>query len=173
VSADHLGTDSWNQILAKLPCYLERLVASEIFGRGNGRPAPPKEHGVYLFSEGPDHFYVGRCGLTERARKVGRGHSNFRSRLAGHSRPSSGHNSATLAWRLTLEALGAEVATMPKTRADLEVHPLFRAEFTRQKERVTAMDFRVVTIADDFESYVFEAYAAHGLVTTQNSWATS
>lgn len=171
--ADHPGGASWEEVVAKLPDCLERLIASEVYGRGNGRPAAPREHGVYLFSEGPDHLYVGRCGLTERARKVGKGHSNFRSRLAGHSRPSAGHNSATLAWRLTLTALGAEVDAMPKTRADLELHPPFRAEFSHQKERVTAMEFRVVAIKDDFESYVFEAYAAHRLGTSQNSWATS
>ena len=35
------------------------------------------------------------------------------------------------------------------------------------------MDFSVVTIADDFESYVFEPYAALMLQTPFNSWATS
>jgi hypothetical protein len=35
------------------------------------------------------------------------------------------------------------------------------------------MDFRVVAIADDFESYVFEPYAAMMLDTPYNSWATS
>ena len=62
---------------------------------------------------------------------------------------------------------------MPKERADLQLHPSFRDEFTRQKERVTAMEFRVIAIADDSASYVFEAYAALRLRTTQNSWATS
>jgi hypothetical protein len=49
----------------------------------------------------------------------------------------------------------------------------FLQEFIRQKERVTAMEFRVVTIKDDFESYVFEPYAAMMLNTPYNSWATS
>jgi hypothetical protein len=43
----------------------------------------------------------------------------------------------------------------------------------RGEERVTAMDFQVVTIADNFESYVFEPYAALMLDTPYNSWATS
>jgi hypothetical protein len=170
---EHPGPPPWEEVVAKFPAYLERLLASEIYGRSNGRPAAPKEHGVYLFSEGSAHLYVGRCGRTERAVKVGKGHSNFRSRLAAHSRPSSGHNSATLAWRLTFAALGAQVDAMPTTRTDLELHPPFRAEFVLQKERVTAMDFRIVPIEDDFESYVFEAYAAGKLRTAYNSWATS
>ena len=66
-------------------------------------------------------------GPTERAAKKGGGHSNFRTRLAGHTRPLSGHNQATFAWR-----------------------------FLCQKERVTAMEFRVVAIPDSFESYMFE-----------------
>ena len=173
VSADHLAADPWNDVLAKLPDYLDSLLGSAIYGRGKGRTAAPKQHGVYLFTEGASHLYVGRCGLTERARKVGKGHSNFRTRLAGHSRPGSAHNSATFAWRLTFEILGAQIDGMPQTRAELQLHPPFREEFLRQKERVTAMDFRVLQIEDDFESYVFEAYAAHRLETPHNSWATS
>jgi hypothetical protein len=164
---------TWSEISEKLPDYLKRLLASDVFGRGGTRVAPPRTHGVYLFTEDAEHLYVGRCGLTERARKLGRGHSNFRTRLAGHSRPSSSHNQATLAWRLTVEALGEQLNGMPTTRAELERNSTFGPEFLRQKERVTAMDFRIVEIEDDLESYVFEAYAASCLVTPYNSWATS
>lgn len=171
--ADHLDTDPWDAVIAKLPSYLEALLASPIYGRGKGRAAAPKEHGVYLFTEEGQHLYVGRCGLTERAKKVGKGHSNFRTRLAGHSCPSSTHNQATFAWRLTFEKLGSAVDSMPSTRAELQLHPAFRDEFLCQKVRVTAMQFRVLAIEDDFESYVFEAYAARQLKTPHNSWATS
>ncbi len=116
---------------------------------------------------------MGRCGLTERAAKKGAGHSNFRTRLAGHTRPSSGHNQATFAWRLTVEAVEGRWEDLPTTRLDLGRDSRFLQEFIRQKERVTAMEFRVVVIADDFESYVFEPYAAMMLKTPYNSWATS
>ena len=43
----------------------------------------------------------------------------------------------------------------------------------RQKERVAAMEFQVATIADNFESCIFEPYAALMLDTPYNSWATS
>jgi hypothetical protein len=62
---------------------------------------------------------------------------------------------------------------MPRTRAELQSHPPFRGEFLCQKERVTAMEFRVVEITDDFESCLFEAYAARQLGTPHNFWATS
>jgi hypothetical protein len=45
--------------------------------------------------------------------------------------------------------------------------------FTEAKERITAMDFRVVEIEDDRESAVFEVYAAFVLATSYNSFATS
>ena len=164
---------AWAKVEAKLPGYLEALLASEVFGRGSGRRPPPREHGVYLFTEAGRNLYVGRCGLTERAAKKGSGHSNFRTRLAGHTRPSSGHNQATFAWRLAVEAVDGRFENLPVIRAELQQDSRFREEFLRQKERVTAMDFQVVTITDNFESYVFEPFAALMLGTKYNSWATS
>jgi hypothetical protein len=161
------------KVEAKLPGYLEALLDSEVFGRGPGREPPPREHGVYLFTEAGRHLYVGRCGLTERAAKKGRGHSNFRTRLAGHTRPSSAHNQATFAWRLAVEAVEGQFEGLPTTRAELQLDSRFRREFVRQKERVAAMEFQVATIADNFESYIFEPYAALMLDTPYNSWATS
>ncbi len=171
--ADRARKREWAKVEAKLPGYLEALLDSEVFGRGPGREPPPREHGVYLFTEAGRHLYVGRCGLTDRAAKRGRGHSNFRTRLAGHTRPSSAHNQATFAWRLAVEAVEGQFEGLPTTRAELQLDSRFRREFLRQKERVSAMDFRVATISDNFESYVFEPYAALMLDTPYNSWATS
>lgn len=171
--SDQSAQRSWEEVEAKLPAYLEGLLASDVFGRGSGREPPPREHGVYLFTEAGRHLYVGRCGLTERAAKKGGGHSNFRTRLAGHTRPSSGHNQATFAWRLAVEAVDGRFEDLPPVRAELQQDSRFREEFLRQKERVTAMDFQVITITDDFESYVFEPFAALMLGTKYNSWATS
>jgi hypothetical protein len=165
--------EAWTKVEAKLSGYLEVLLASEVFGRGPGRNPAPREHGVYLFTEADRHLYVGRCGLTERAAKRGRGHSNFRTRLAGHTRPSSAHNQATFAWRLAVEAVEGQFEGLPTTRAELQLDSRFRREFVRQKKRVAAMEFRVATIVDNFESYIFEPYAALMLDTPYNSWATS
>lgn len=167
------GRRRWDKLLKQLPDYLKQLEKSPVYGRGLDREPPPRTHGVYLFTEKGRHLYVGRCGVTERARASGNGHSNFRTRLAGHTRPSSGHNQATFAWRLTLQALGKSIEALPATRLERQLDKRFAAEFRRQKERVTRMDFRVVEIDDDFESYVFEPYAAAMLGTTFNSWATS
>ena len=164
---------SWEEVAARLPHYLESLLSSEVYGGGPGRTSPPLEHGVYLFTESDRHMYVGRCGLTERAARTGKGHSNFRTRLAGHTRPSSAHNQAALAWRLTVEAVQGRFDDLPPARAELGLDTRFRKEFSVQKQRVAAMDFRIVAIADSFESYVFEPYAGLALQTPYNSWATS
>jgi hypothetical protein len=163
----------WVRVTEKLPRDLQALLHSDAFGRGADREPPPREHGVYLFTEAGRHLYVGRCGLTERAARKGTGHSNFRTRLAGHTRPSSGHNQATFAWRLAVEVVQGRWEDLPTTRSQLGRDSRFLKEFIRQKERVTEMEFRVVAIADDFESYVFEPYAAKVLGTPYNSWATS
>lgn len=49
--------------------------------------------GVYLFSEGTKHLYVGR---TDR----------MRGRYGDHSRPSASHNDAPFAFKLAREATG-------------------------------------------------------------------
>jgi hypothetical protein len=72
-----------------------------------------------------------------------------------------------------VKAVDGRFEGLPTTRAALERDSRFRQEFALQKERVTEMDFRVVTITDNFESYVFEPYAALVLGTPYNSWATS
>jgi len=164
-------------IAESLESRLATLLASPQYGRGPGRTPPPRTHGVYLFSRATDaglqHLYVGRVGLTERARATGGGHSNFRTRLAGHTRPSSGHNQATFAFRLAIKEVGASMSDLPATRAERAVHPEFEAVFLAKKDLVTSFQFRVVEIGDDFESYIFEPYAAFRLGTPYNSWATS
>ena len=167
------GQRKWSALLSRLPTHLEELLASPIYGRGAGRMPPPRQHGVYLFSENDEHLYVGRCGMTERAVKKGRGHSNFRTRLAGHTRPSSAHNQATFAWRLAVKSVEGRLDGLPASRAELGLDPRFATVFTEEKRRVSAMDFRVVAIPEDFDSYVFEPYAALMLDTPYNSWATS
>jgi hypothetical protein len=64
----------WNeQVTARLPQLLHELLRSPVYGADKGRPKPPATHGVYLFSERGTPRYVGRVGLTERARRAGKG----------------------------------------------------------------------------------------------------
>lgn len=164
-------------MIGKLEENLQHLLDCEPCGRDNGRRKAPLTYGVYLFSEqtgvGVEHVYVGRVGLTERARRSGTGYSNLRTRLQAHTRSSSSHNQATFAFRLAVEALADSIADLPTTRAARGTHPPFAKVFSTQKARVNAMEFRWVEILDNFECYLFEPYAAFRLNTRYNSWATS
>lgn len=59
--------------------------------------------GVYLFSDGGRHLYVGRT-------------NNLRRRLGGHCRPSATHSTATFAFRLAREQTGLRRPTRPRAR---------------------------------------------------------
>jgi hypothetical protein len=78
--------DKWDKrVGARLPEMLKQLLDSKAFGLTNGRSLPPKGHGVYLLSEDGEPRYVGRTGLTERAKRSGKRHSNFLTRVRGHA----------------------------------------------------------------------------------------
>jgi hypothetical protein len=158
-----------------LEARLEQVLQSEVYGRGApDSQAAPNAHGVYLFTENSRHLYVGRTGKTERSVRAGKpSASGFRARLAGHCRPSSGLSSATFAIRLALERAREEGTPIVAPRGELLNDPRFRALFVAAKERITAMEFRLVEIEDDRESAVFEVYAAYVLQTQYNSFATS
>ncbi len=122
---------------------------------------PPRmpERGIYLFSEGPKHLYVGR---TNRLKK----------RLAGHCRPSSTHYSATFAFRIARIETGMLRATYTQagSRADLAADETFAAAFRRARERVAAMDLRFVEETEAVRQALLEIYAAIVLQTPFNDF---
>lgn len=124
-------------------------------------PQDMPEAGIYLFSEGDKHLYVGR---TKR----------MRSRLQTHCRPSSGHNSATFAFHVARERTGRTEATYEPngSRADLEKEPEFAAAFTEAKKRVRAMNVRFVDMPDSMRQALLEMYAALALGTPHNDFDT-
>ncbi len=149
------------QITAQLPELLTKLLESPIYGAALGRPKPPEAYGVYLFSERGRPRYVGRVGLTERSRRAGKGFSNFRTRLNGHTSRRARHNEATYAYKRTCEVFRRGGILLARTRAANCENPAFVEEFRRQIERVREMDFQVVEINDDDRlAAVFEVYAA-------------
>ena len=168
----------WDEMGHELPNLLDRLLSSPAYGLGNGRSKPPgDQHGVYLFTEEARNLYVGRTGLTERARLAGRpGSSSFLTRLTGHTERDPG--SASFAWRLTMEKALKEVEAgvrdpLPSTRKLRVKHPGLLELFREEQRRMAAMDFRTVEINDERVSYVFEVYAAWVLETPYNSFAPS
>jgi hypothetical protein len=122
-------------------------------------PKSTPRRGIYLFSEGDRHLYVGRS-------------NRLRVRLAEHCRRSSTHNSAPFAFLLARTASGKE---LPKSktklsRSQLEKHKDFHELFAAAKDRVSKMDVRFVEVIDPFQQALLEMYASIALVTPHNSF---
>ncbi|MBZ9699543.1 MULTISPECIES: hypothetical protein [unclassified Mesorhizobium] len=109
------------------------------------RATTPKS-GIYLFSEGSKHLYVGRSNrIAERYRL--------------HCGPSAKENQASFAWKLTAEVMEHK-ATYRKGegRKDKIVIPEFADAFRLAKERIRAMEYRFVEEADQTRQALLEAY---------------
>ncbi len=117
--------------------------------------------GIYLFSEGERHLYVGR------SRKI-------RRRLGNHCRRGATHHMATFAFRLAREATGRLKASYKPqgSRAALLEEGEFREAFDAAKARVRAMDIRFVAEEDSLRQTILEVYVAAALGTPYNDFDT-
>ncbi|TPQ25759.1 hypothetical protein C2U68_13720 [Methylomonas koyamae] len=115
--------------------------------------------GIYLFSEGDEHLYVGRT-------------NTIRKRLQNHCRPSSGHNSATFAFRLARQITGKITATYTEkgSREYLQSHPEFGPVFIEQRARVRNMSVRYVSEPDPMRQALLEMYVSVSLGTPHNDF---
>lgn len=79
-------------------------------------------NGIYLFSEGSDHLYVGRS-------------TRLRSRIKGHSLAGATHREAAFAFLLARDATGQTKASYKPegSRSHLMSDPAFAAAFTEAK----------------------------------------
>jgi hypothetical protein len=124
-----------------------------------GLPSQMPERGIYLFSEGASHLYVGRT-------------NRIRRRLAGHCRPSSTHFSATFAFRVARKETGLLKATYKTqgSRAELVKDPIFGPAFQAAKVRLAGMDLRFVEEGDPVRQALLEIYVAVLLKTPFNDF---
>lgn len=152
--------ERFRQKVESLHPSFERLMAMEpLRGAAPNRATTPKS-GIYLFSEGNTHLYVGRSNrIAERYRL--------------HCGPAARENQASFAWKLTAEAMGF-VATYRKGegRKDKILIPTYANAFQRAKERIRAMDFRFVEETDQTRQALLEAYACIALNTKYNDFRT-
>ena len=111
-------------------------------------PHDVASRGVYLFSEGDDHLYVGRTNRLRSRRK---------EHLSGRS------NDAPFAFKLARIETGHLNAKAGLTRSELEKNEIFALAFTAAKDRVAAMDFRWVEEADADRQCLLEIYTAIAL----------
>jgi len=120
----------------------------------------PKK-GLYLFSEGENHLYVGRT-------------NRMRERLRGHCIPSATHFTATFAFRIAREKTGLLKATYKTkgSRAELARDAVFGPAFIDAKERIARMDIRYVEENDPVSQTLLEIYVATVLGTPYNDFDT-
>jgi len=141
------------------PQYQKLLAMQPLKYRALPRQLPSR--GIYLFSEGPRHLYVGRT-------------NRLRQRLQNHCRPSGTHFTATFAFRIARQETGRLRATYAKagSRAALTDDAAFSQAFGRAKTRVAAMDIRYVEETDPARQALLEIYAARVLETPYNDFDT-
>jgi hypothetical protein len=124
-------------------------------------PKGRKVSGIYLFSEGEVHFYIGRT-------------TNLRQRLRNHCGVSSAHNQAVFAFKLARHATNNIVASYAGdgTRKKLLENPTFAKAFIDSKDRVRSMKLRYVEEPDPLRQALLEIYAATLLKTEFNDFET-
>ncbi|MEN6444017.1 MAG: hypothetical protein ABFC71_09740 [Methanoregula sp.] len=146
----------FNEIVGKFPGWLDRLQKSPSFSRDQLQNVP--DQGIYVFySEKDQPLYVGRS-------------DRMKTRLLEHSRPSSGHTSATFAFILAKEIWDKSHPNDTRTRREQESDIDFLSLYTKKKNEVATMQVRVIGITDPVEQALFEIYASLELETPYNVW---
>ncbi len=146
-------------IKEKLHASFELLIADAPINGGHFKVNPPAR-GVYLFSEGNTHLYVGRS-------------NDIRGRYGRHCNPGATHRMAAFAFRLAREQTGRLKATYKPgegSRNALMEDSTFRSAFVAAKARIRKMDFRCVEEADPLRQCLLEVYCAVALGTPYNDF---
>jgi hypothetical protein len=122
-------------------------------------PSNVPTRGIYLFSEGNRHLYVGRT-------------NGIKKRLQNHCRPSGTHFTATFAFRIAREDTGQLKASYKAagSRSELCANAVFGPAFSTAKARVGAMDIRYVEESDAVRKALLEIYVATVLKTPYNDF---
>jgi hypothetical protein len=140
---------------------LDRLLAMQPLEYG-ALPRRMPRSGVYLFSEGGQHLYVGRSNA-------------LRGRHGRHCGPGATHRQAAFAFQLAWEATGRTTAYRRAgagSRVGLMLDPVMAAAFVAAKERIRAMEYRYVEEANQNRQALLEIYCAVVLGTPYNDFGT-
>ena len=123
-----------------------------------GLPSKVPQSGIYLFSEGPLHLYVGRS-------------KRLRERLRYHCGSAK---DAPFAFKLARELTGNTKAAYSTkgSRSQLLLDDKFLAAFQTSKDRIRQMDIRFVEEADANRQALLEIYATICLAAPYNDFDT-
>lgn len=140
---------------------LECLLAMPPLAYGQLPRTMPKS-GVYLFSEGDAHLYVGRS-------------NGLRGRHGRHCRPGATYRQAAFTFRLARETTERTVASYrpgKDSRRGLMDDATFALEFQAAKARIRSMAYRYVEEDDQNRQALLEIYCAVVLGTRYNDFGT-
>ena len=138
---------------------LERKHRDLLISKQNGISDIPKLPGIYLFSKGKKHLYVGR---TNNLKRRHREHLSF-SVL-----------DAPFAFKMARKATGNKKATYKEkcSTKHLSSQSKFRREIKRAKEKIRKMNYRYVVEKDPIKQTLLEIYVAIALKTPYNDFDT-
>src|SRR4051794_8325896 len=120
-----------------------------------------KIKGVYLFSDGDKHLYVGRS-------------KDIRQRHKQHFALSSRLHDAPFAVLLARECTGIQAGYSGEyVRNKLEKNEMFMSAFSKAKERIARMDFRFIEETDPIKQTLLEIYCAVVFATPYNKFDVS
>ena len=142
-----------NEIESLHPTF-ERLLAMQPVQR-KALPKGMPCQGIYLFSDGIEHLYVGRS-------------DRMRQRLMEHGRASSTHFSASFAFLIARRQAGDWAKSM--SREQLVHDQRFLLQFDAAKENVRGFDIRYVEESEPTRQALLEIYAAVVLKTPFNTF---
>jgi hypothetical protein len=135
-----------------------QLMASPPLSR-NRLPNSIEGGGVYLFSEGSVHYYVGRSKCV-------------RTRIMQHTRPSS--LDAPFAFRRARQLLKLPATyTTNGSREQLLADSSFLETLNAQKRWIESLDVRYVIEVDPTNQALLEVYASDVLQTPYNDFNTT
>jgi hypothetical protein len=122
-------------------------------------PVNMPKQGIYLFSDGEHHLYVGRS-------------DNIRRRIRLHCRPGSQHNQATFAFRMARQETGRTQAAYTTTgsRVTLVADDVFGPAFIACKARIRCLALRFVEETNPTRQALLEIYTATVLGTPYNDF---
>ncbi|MDD4137071.1 MAG: hypothetical protein PHT99_04140 [Methanoregula sp.] len=146
----------FEDIVKKFPGWLDLLQKSPALSREQLGTVP--NQGIYVYYDKKNRpLYVGRS-------------DRMKTRLLEHSRPGSGHTSATFAFILAKEKMKNPDLATKKSRTELQMDAEFSLQYDEAKKEISKMSVRVIEIKKPVEQALFEIYASLELATPYNAW---
>jgi len=150
--------ESFQRLLTDLEPKLMELIAMPPV-KPCALPKGMPKAGVYVFSHGNEHLYVGRT-------------NRLRPRILEHCRMSSSSDSAPFAFKIARARAGSTVASYAKhgSRKWLSEQPAFAKAFLDAKAELRNLDVRWVEEDRPTQQLLLELYVALALNAKHNDF---